>query len=77
MPDPVTFTVGVQRHESRFNEAGIAETGVAVPVTLSTGEAFVVWVPDATYRDVAATKQLIADEAAHHAEIGGFTGTVE
>lgn len=76
MSDPVTFTVGVQRHESRFNEAGVAETGVAIPVTLSTGESFVVWVPDATYRDTVATKALIADEAAHHAEIGRFGGTV-
>lgn len=48
MLEPVTWSVGRQNHLSKPTPEGLVP-GVDIPVTLSTGETFVVFVPMDTY----------------------------
>ena len=75
MPQPVTWSVGRQSHATQFNEV-TPVTGVNVPVVLSTGETFTVFVPDDTYRQgTAAVRELIQRDVDAHVAVANLTGT--
>lgn len=71
---PVTWTVGTQVHLSKFDEAGQAVPGVNIPVKLSTGEVFDVFVPATVYGPDAALEAITA-AVNDHVAVARLTGT--
>ena len=71
---PVTWEVGKQSHTTLFADGQTTE-GVNVPVILSTGETFTVFVPRDTYSEGPEVVRGVLQAAVdNHAAIGGLTG---
>lgn len=74
--DSVTWEVGKQFHTTQPNQAGPPTSGVNVPVVLSTGESFDLFVPDDVYRDPETVRQAIVEAVNRHVAVANLTGTV-
>lgn len=71
----VTWAVGKQSHTTQFVD-GVGVPGVNVPVVLSTGETFTLFVPVDVYAEGAdRVRQVIQADVDRHMAVAGLTGT--
>lgn len=80
MSDPkpsISWTVGKQTQTTGRLPNGQYGPGVDIPVTLSNGDEFTVFVPAAEYTNINFVKAAIQSAVMHHVAVSTLAGTAE